>query len=163
MVINLPLYLKRGQCIDLSPQKEPASWHGCGGLAAKTTEWLRSCLQVLAGSGFLRERNASASDWCTGAYDYAEARAAREMSPTFQYCTQSTSIRMTCRQSKVLLDWPVSWKKDVLSKPYSMWGEVFIDPCTNQASVDSSSEEKMHDSHTKFLQVSDERAIQRNV
>lgn len=35
MVINLLLYLKRGQCIDLSPQKEPASWHGCGGLAAK--------------------------------------------------------------------------------------------------------------------------------
>lgn len=89
------------------------------GLGSGNIERLLSCLQVLASSG--RKRKLSVYDWCTGAYDSAEARSAHTMSPTFPYCTHghavsATNIRMTCQQCNVLLDWPVSWRKDVLSE-----------------------------------------------
>lgn len=61
------------------------------GLAAETIERLLSCLQALASSG--RKRKLSVYDWCTGAYNSAEARSAHTMSPTsFPYCIHGHAV-----------------------------------------------------------------------
>lgn len=141
MVIRLTLYFKKGQCIELSPQQgaeawpEPVLWHGYGALATDTIKRLLSCSQVLASSS--RKRELSVYDRCTRVYDSAEARCAHTMSPTSPYRTHgravaTSNILMTCWHCNVLLDWPVSWRKDVLS--VSAMKEGFIIDLCREAS-----------------------------
>lgn len=122
MVIKLTF--KRGQCIELSPQQgaqawpELESWHGY-----RTWQW-------------------NPSSGCCRVCRFCQARAGREMwvfmtgvprrtillrqdlltqchplPPTVHMVMLSLllNIGMTRWQCGVLLDWPVSWRKDVLS------------------------------------------------